>query len=58
MYFISQMLYRRFKGNWLIGLLGTWQEMGDGNGRAGGSIPVSGLAYWISPPRDLMSFIT
>lgn len=52
------MLYRRFKGNWLIGLLGTWQEMGDGNGRAAGSIPVSGLAYWISPPRDLTTFIT
>jgi protein transport protein SEC61 subunit alpha len=32
--------------------------MGDGNGRAGGSIPVRGLAYWISPPRDLMTFIT
>jgi len=25
MYFISQMLYRKFKGNWIIGLLGTWQ---------------------------------
>lgn len=25
MYFMSQILYRKFKGNWLIGLLGTWQ---------------------------------
>lgn len=57
MYFISQILYRKFKGNWLIGLLGTWQEVGDA-GRGGNSIPVSGLAYWISPPRDLLSFIT
>lgn len=57
MYFISQMLYRKFKGNFIIGLLGTWQEAGDG-GRGGGSIPVSGLAYWISPPKDLLSFIT
>jgi len=56
MYFISQMLYRKFKGNWIIGLLGTWQEVGDA--RSGGSIPVSGLAYWISPPRDLFTFIT
>lgn len=57
MYFISQMLYRKFRGNWLIGLLGTWQEVGDG--RSGvGSIPVSGLAYWISPPRDLLAFVT
>jgi protein transport protein SEC61 subunit alpha len=56
MYFMSQMLYRRFKGNFFIGLLGTWQEVGD-VGR-GGSIPVSGLAYWISPPRDLLAFIS
>lgn len=52
MYFMSQVLYRRFKGNFIIGLLGTWQDVN------GGSIPVSGLAYWISPPRDLMQFIT
>ena len=58
MYFISQILYKKFRGNWLIGLLGTWQEVGDSGGRGGGSIPVSGLAYWISPPRDLLSFIT
>lgn len=58
MYFISQILYKKFRGNWLIGLLGTWQEVGDAGGRGGGSIPVSGLAYWISPPRDLLTFIT
>ena len=52
MYFLSQILYRRFKGNWIIGLLGTWQDV------SGGSIPISGLAYWISPPRDLLTFIT
>lgn len=52
MYFMSQILYRRFKGNWLVGLLGTWQDVN------GGSIPVSGVAYWISPPRDLLQFIT
>lgn len=51
MYFMSQILYKRFKGNYLIGLLGTWQET------QGGSIPVSGLAYWISPPQDLTTFI-
>lgn len=56
MYFISQILYRKFKGMWIISLLGTWQEVGD-NGQ-GGSIPVSGLAYWISPPKDLLTFIT
>lgn len=57
MYFLSQMLYRRFKGNFIIGLLGTWQEVGGSDPRAGGSVPISGLAYWISPPRDLTTFI-
>lgn len=57
MYFMSQILYKKFKGNWLVGLLGTWQEVGDA-GRGASSIPVSGLAYWISPPRDLLTFIT
>lgn len=52
MYYISQILYRRYKGSWIIGLLGTWQETN------GGSLPISGLAYWISPPRDLLTFIT
>lgn len=52
LYFMSQILYRRFKGNWFIGILGTWQETG------GTSIPVSGIAYWISPPQDLLTFIT
>lgn len=50
------MLYRKYKGNWFIGLIGTWQDVGDFN--RGGSIPISGLAYWISPPRDLLTFVT
>jgi len=57
MYFISQALFKRFKGNFFIGLLGTWQEVGE-PGRGGGSVPISGLAYWISPPRDLLTFLT
>merc|ERR1719498_759104 len=46
MYFFSQLLYRRFKSNMLVNLLGQWQEQ-DFNGQ---SIPVGGLAYYISPP--------
>jgi len=49
MYFISQLLYRRFKTNMLINLLGQWQEAEFG----GQSIPVGGLAYYISPPQSL-----
>ena len=27
LYFISQLLYKNFKGNFLVRLLGTWQEL-------------------------------
>jgi len=48
LYFFSQLLYRRFKSNMLVNLLGQWQEMEFG----GQSIPVGGLAYYISPPNS------
>jgi protein transport protein SEC61 subunit alpha len=48
LYFLSQLLYKRFPTNILIQLLGTWKEM---EGRyAGQSVPVGGLAYYVSPP--------
>merc|ERR1719437_254263 len=47
LYFFSQLVYRRFKGNVLVNLLGQWQEVD----YSGQSIPVGGLAYYISPPH-------
>jgi protein transport protein SEC61 subunit alpha len=44
------MLYKRYKGNFLIRLLGQWQDVESG----GHSVPVGGLAYYISPPRDIL----
>jgi protein transport protein SEC61 subunit alpha len=49
LYFFSQLLYRRFKSNMLVNLLGQWQEQDYG----GQSIPVGGLAYYMSPPRNV-----
>merc|ERR1711985_221235 len=46
LYFFSQLLYRRFKSNMLVNLLGQWQDQEYG----GQSIPVGGLAYYLSPP--------
>jgi protein transport protein SEC61 subunit alpha len=46
LYFFSQLLYRRFKSNMLVNLLGQWQDLEYG----GQSIPVGGLAYYLSPP--------
>jgi protein transport protein SEC61 subunit alpha len=49
LYFFSQLLYRRFKSNMLVNLLGQWQETEFG----GQSIPVGGFAYYISPPSSV-----
>jgi len=48
LYFFSQLLYRRFKSNMIVNLLGQWQDTEFG----GQSIPVGGLAYYISPPTS------
>lgn len=47
-YFFSQLLYKRFKGNMIVNLVGQWQE----SGITGQSIPVGGLVYYISPPNS------
>ncbi|KAG5546058.1 hypothetical protein RHGRI_018284 [Rhododendron griersonianum] len=49
LYFISQLLYRRFSGNFIVNLLGKWQES-EYNGQ---SIPVGGLVYYITAPSSL-----
>jgi len=50
-YFFSQLLYKRYSGNFLVRLLGRWQDV-DGAG-GGNSVPVGGLAYYISPPQSV-----
>ena len=49
LYFLSQLLYNRYSGNVLVRLLGVWKELKDS---PGSSVPVSGLAYYISPPTS------
>merc|ERR1712166_1381513 len=48
LYFFSQLLYRRFKTNMIVNILGQWQEVD----YSGQSIPVGGIAYYISPPNS------
>lgn len=55
LYFISQLLWKRYPTNILVRLLGTWAEV---EGSRGSSIPVAGLAYYISPPHTFMEMIT
>jgi protein transport protein SEC61 subunit alpha len=53
-YFLSQLLFRKFRGNFLIRFLGQWQEVEMGSH----SVPVGGLAYYISPPREFLEIFT
>mmetsp|Transcript_166841 Transcript_166841/g.535512 ORF Transcript_166841/g.535512 Transcript_166841/m.535512 type:complete len:478 (-) Transcript_166841:262-1695(-) len=53
LYFFSQLLYTRFKSNMLVNLLGQWQDT-DGGGE---TVPVGGLAYYISPPHEFADIL-
>jgi protein transport protein SEC61 subunit alpha len=50
LYFLSQLLYNRYGGNIFVRVLGVWKELKESPGN---SVPVSGLAYYISPPHTL-----
>ena len=50
-YRISQVLYNRHSDSFLIKLLGTWAY------KDGEQIPISGIAYFLTPPKNLLSFI-
>lgn len=49
LYFFSQVLYKRYSTNFFVRMIGAWQEMP----QSGQSVPVSGLAYYVSPPRSV-----
>lgn len=49
LYFISQLLYKKFGGNFLVRLLGIWQDVEGGGGQ---TVPVGGLAYYMSAPSN------
>jgi len=54
LYFVSQLLYNRAPTNILVRLLGKWQDVEGGGGQ---SIPVGGIAYYISPPSSFAEII-
>jgi len=55
LYFFSQLLYKRFPTNFLVKMLGVWEANDSGMG--GQTQPVSGLAYYISPPTSLAEVV-
>ena len=50
LYFLSQLMYQRYPANFLVRLIGRWQDVGQGG--ASNSVPVGGLAYYVSPPHS------
>nr|KAJ0213999.1 hypothetical protein LSAT_V11C400166140 [Lactuca sativa] len=46
LYFVSQLLHRKYSGNLLVNMLGKWKE----SEYSGQSVPVGGLAYYVTAP--------
>jgi protein transport protein SEC61 subunit alpha len=55
LYFMSQLLYRRYPTNPFVNLLGQWQE--SERSQHAQSIPVGGLAYYVSPPSSMQEIL-
>jgi protein transport protein SEC61 subunit alpha len=56
LYFFSQLLYKRYSSNILVQFLGRWQDV-EGVSMGAQSIPVGGLAYYVSPPTSLADIL-
>uniref|UniRef100_A0A0A9XDN8 Protein transport protein Sec61 subunit alpha n=1 Tax=Lygus hesperus TaxID=30085 RepID=A0A0A9XDN8_LYGHE len=52
LYFFSQLLHKRYSNNFLVSLLGVWEDTSSGI-----SIPIGGLAYYVSPPTSLLDLV-
>lgn len=57
LYFFSNVLYKRFSNNLFVRLLGVWEEPEFAT-TASGAIPISGLAYYVSPPGTMGEVMT
>jgi len=53
LFFLSQILWRRFGGFFLVDLFGTWQEHTGPSGMTQ-AVPIGGLAYYVSPPSTFL----
>ena len=57
LYFLSQMLFRQFPNNFIVGIFGKWREIAGFGGHTQ-AIPVGGIAYYVSPPANLAELVT
>jgi len=56
-YFISQTLYNQQPNSPFIGLFGKWAAASPDMPSLGHSVPVGGLAYYVSPPANLSAML-
>jgi len=56
LYFFSQLLFKRYPTNILVQILGRWQDI-EGVSMGSTSVPVGGLAYYVSPPTSLSDLL-
>merc|ERR1719311_1549628 len=55
LYFLSQLLYKRYPNNFLINLFGKWKD--EETGGPSGSMPIGGLVYYLSPPTSIADLL-
>uniref|UniRef100_A0A0E0KHP3 Translocon Sec61/SecY plug domain-containing protein n=1 Tax=Oryza punctata TaxID=4537 RepID=A0A0E0KHP3_ORYPU len=51
LYLVSQALYHRFGGSFVVDLLGKWTDAAN----AGHSVPIGGIAYYMTAPASMAS---
>ena len=54
LFFFSQILYTNFRSNFLVKLLGVWQDVN----MSGHSVPTYGLVYFLTPPNNVFELFT
>ena len=55
LYFLSQLMYKRFPNNVLVCWFGRWKE--DETAGPSGNAPVGGLVYYLSPPNSIAEVV-
>jgi len=55
LYFLSQLLFKRYPNNFLINLFGKWKD--EETAGPSGQVPVGGLVYYLSPPMSIAEVI-
>lgn len=56
LFLFLKMLAVKFHGNFIVGILGVWSDVGGGGPAR--SYPTGGLCYYLSPPESVGHIVT